>query len=106
MTEGPSSGWQADVLAALPQPRIEVRANTWPDAYDVIKTAAYNRRIPVKEFIGRAALAIAVFDSNGDIVWKDITRNEPPMHDLRRHNLPPKRKFGHDFGPWEIVGMT
>jgi hypothetical protein len=94
--------WREDLLAALPQARIQVQAITFPDAYDLMKIAAFNRRMHVPEFIGRAALAFAVYDAGEDATWAAMTRNEPPMRDVRRHNLPPKRKFGHDFGPWVI----
>jgi hypothetical protein len=56
--------------------------------------------------VGRSALAIAVFDSDGEHSWREMTRQEPPMWDLRRHNLPLKRKFGTDFGPWEVQVMS
>lgn len=101
-----SEDWRADVLASLPQARIQVRAQTFPDAYDLMKTAAFNRRMDIQDFIGRAALAVAVYDSAGEVSWAEITRIEPPMRDLRRHNLPKKRRFGHDFGPWEIGHMS
>lgn len=95
-------GWRADLLNDLPQARISAKFQTFPDAYDLIKVAAYNRRMKHEDFVGRAALAMAVFDSAGEHTWREMTRQEPPMWDLRRHNLPMKRKFGADFGPWEV----
>lgn len=100
-----SEDWRADLLTDLAQARIQVKALTFPDAYDLVKIAAFNRRMHVPEFIGRAALAIAVYDSQGEVTWAQMTRVEPAMRDLRRHNLPLKRKFGHDFGPWVIKEM-
>lgn len=100
-----SDDWKADLLADLPQRRIAVKAHTYDDAYVLIQVAAYNRRMSVQDFIGRAALAVAVADSKGEHSWREMTRLEPPMRDLRRNNLPYKRKFGEDFGPWKITGM-
>jgi hypothetical protein len=103
--EKPPPKWKADILRDLPQARIQVKAHTFPNAYDLIKVAAYNRRMSVEEFIGRAALAVAVADTKGEVTWKQMTRLEPPMKDLRRHNLPRRRLFGRGFGPWEIEKM-
>ena len=100
------TGWRADLLNDLPQARIEARFYTFPDAYDLIKVAAYNRRMKAQDFVGRAALAVAVFDSDGEHTWREMTRQEPPMYDLRRHNLPLKRQFGANFGPWEVQVMS
>lgn len=97
--------WRGDLLDDLPQARIEVRAITFPNAYDLMKIAAYNRRMYVQEFIGRAAAAVAVYDADQDPTWLGLMRLEPPIRDLRRHNLPLKRQFGRGFGPWEIGEM-
>lgn len=97
--------WRADILDDLAQARIQVSALTFPNAYDLMKIAAYNRRMHVPEFIGRAALAVAVFDSAGEVSFAEVARVEPPIRDLRRHNLPMKRHFGRDFGPWNIKEM-
>jgi hypothetical protein len=98
--------WRADVLSDFAQPRIETPAWTFPDALDLIEIAAYNRRMTVEDFIGRSALAFAVFDAAGDVSWKMATRLEPPMRDLRRHNMPLRRKFGRDFGDWQIQELS
>lgn len=100
--ETPLVKWRADILRDLPQSRIQVKAHTFPNAYDLIKIAAFNRRMSVEEYIGRAALAFAVYDAGEETTWKQMTRLEPPMRDLRRHNLPRKRLFGRGFGKWEI----
>jgi hypothetical protein len=97
--------WKADLILDLPEARIQVKAHTFPNAYDLIKVAAFNRRMSVEEYIGRAALAFAVYDSNGDTTWRAATRREPPMKDLRRHNLPRRRLFGREFGKWEIRSL-
>jgi hypothetical protein len=98
-------GWREDLLSDLPQARVEAMYNSWPDAFDLIKVAAYNRRLYVPDFVGRAALAVAVFDSAGEHSWREMTRAEPPLRDLRRINLPMKRRFGEGFGPWDIKEM-
>lgn len=94
--------WRMDLLSDLPQPRMSAKFYTYGNAYELIKVAAFNRRMKTQDYVGRAALAMAVFDSKGEHTWKEMTRLEPEMWDLRRHNLPLKRKFGTDFGPWEI----
>jgi hypothetical protein len=99
------SDWRADILEDLAQARIEVRAQTFPTAYDLIKVAAFNRRMDVRDYIGRAALAFAVYDARGEVSWKQMTRLEPPMRDLRRHNLPKRRLFGEGFGEWTIENL-
>ncbi len=97
--------WRTDLLRDLPEKRMVAKYFTFESAYDLIKVAAYNRRITIEDFVGRSALAFAVYDSNGEISWREATRLEPNMADLRRHNLPMKRKFGADFGPWEIGSL-
>ena len=94
--------WREDLISDLAEPRIRVNAHTFPTAYEQIKVAAYNRRMPVEEFIGRAALAFAVHDSEGELGWGLITRREPPIRDLRRKGLEPKRYRGKNFGKWKI----
>lgn len=105
MNEKPPVGWRADILADLPDHRVKVHATTFESAYELISIAAHNRRMTVDEFIGRAALAFAVYDSEGDTSWLAATRREPGMNDKRRHGLPRKRMFGHGFGRWEIEGL-
>lgn len=98
--------WRDAVLSDLPEPRRSVKAFTFPSAYELIKIAAYNRRMTIEDFIGRAALAVAVYDSGGEHSWKEMTRPEPGMKDLRRRGLPLKRHFGEGFGPWKIGDMS
>lgn len=100
------SDWKQRVLEDMAEPRIEVRAWTFPRALTLIEDAAWNRRMRPEDFIGRSALAFAVADSHGEITWEAVTRLEPPMRDLRRKNLREKRHFGHDFGDWKIAGLS
>lgn len=97
--------WKESILEDLAEPRVEVRAWTFPRALSLIEDAAWNRRMKPQDFIGRAALAFAVYDSDGQVTMDSIGRLEPEMHDLRRRNLRLKRHFGRDFGDWEIVGL-
>lgn len=101
----PPGDWRDKILTDLPEDRVSVRASTFPTGLDLIKTAAYNRRMTVEDFIGRAALAVAVFDAEGDPTWQDATEKEPPLADLRRHGLPKRRLRGRNFGPWVIERM-
>ena len=98
-----SPRWKEALLEDVAEPRVEVAAWTFPRALDAIETAAWNRRMRTEDFLGRAALAVAVLDN--DLNWDAITRLEPPMQDLRRKNLLVKRHFGRDFGDWKIIGM-
>lgn len=94
--------WRQEILKDLPEKRVSMKAVTFESAAELIKIAAYNRRMGVEEFIGRAALAFAVHDSGNNPSWEQATKREPPMRDLRRHNLPRRRLFGRGFGKWEI----
>lgn len=96
--------WRSDVLASLPDKKKSFRIVTFESGLELIQTAAYNRRMHTEEFIGRAALAVAVHDLELD--WGLVTRPEPPLRDLRRHGLAPKRLYGRNFGPWTITEMT
>jgi hypothetical protein len=96
--------WRADVLRSLADDKKAFRVVTFESAYTLIADAAYNRRMLIEDFVGRAALAVAAYDA--DEPWLAVTYKEPPLRDLRRNNLPPKRKYGRDFGNWQITGMT
>jgi hypothetical protein len=98
------SDWRADVLKSLPDRKVSFRIVTFESALELIDTAAFNRRMHTDEFVGRAALAVAAHDQ--DLDWGLITRQEPPLRDLRRHGLPPKRLYGRNFGPWTIGEMS
>lgn len=96
--------WRDNILNDLPEGPINVRGHTYPSALELIKVAAYNRRMTVEDFVGRAALAVAVHD-HGDITWEQATEKEPPLADIRRRSLPKRRLRGMNFGPWKIGSM-
>lgn len=98
--------WRDNILNDLPEGPITVRAHTFPSALEMIRTAAFNRRMTVEDFVGRAALAVAVHDFAGETTWERATEKEPPMSDLRRRSLPKRRLRGRNFGPWIIEGMS
>jgi hypothetical protein len=98
--------WKEDILLDLPEPRTYLYAYTFPSALEQIRIAAFNRRMKEQDYIGRAAAAFAVYDSGGDLTWEALMRPEPVMYDGRRRNLPKKRHFGRDFGPWHIEELS
>jgi hypothetical protein len=95
--------WRADVLRSLPDEKVAFRLVTFKSAYALIGEAAYNRRMKMEDFCGRAALAVAAYDA--DEPWLAVAHAEPPIHDLRRTRLPAKRRYGRDFGDWQIMEM-
>jgi hypothetical protein len=95
--------WRADVLRSLPEQKEAYRFVTFNSAYRLIGDAAFNRRMKIEDFVGRAALAVACYDA--DEPWLAVAHNEPPLYDLRRNNMPAKRRYGRDFGDWQIVSM-
>lgn len=98
--------WRDNILTDLPEGVSSIRANTYPTALEMIRAAAYNRRMTVEDFVGRAALAVAVNDFSGQTTWEMATDKEPPLADLRRRSLPKRRLRGRGFGPWKIEGMS
>lgn len=98
--------WRDNLLTDLPEGPVTFRANTYPTALEIIKAAAYNRRMTLEDFVGRAALSVAVHDFSGDMTWEMATDKEPPLADLRRRSLPKRRLRGRGFGPWKIEGMS
>lgn len=98
--------WRANILADLPDAQVHFRGNSFDSAWELIQTAAFNRRMSVEDFVGRAALAVAVHDSGGEVTWEDATDKEPPLRDIRRRKLPHLRLRGRGFGPWKIGKMT
>ena len=98
--------WRDNLLSNLPEGPINLRAHTYPTALEIIRAAAYNRRMTVEDFVGRAALAVAVHDFSGEMTWEEATDKEPPLSDLRRRSLPKRRLRGRNFGPWKIEGMS
>jgi hypothetical protein len=95
--------WRADVLKSLPDKKKSFRVVTFESAYRLIGDAAYNRRMLIEDFCARAALSVAAYDA--DEPWLAAAHNEPPLRDLRRNNMVPIRKYGRDFGDWQITGM-
>lgn len=89
----------------MTEPRVSARFHTFPSALAEITDAAFNRRMHVRDFIGRAALAFAVYDSQGEVLWEEITEKEPPMGDLVRLGFPRDRLRGHGHGEWQIVRL-
>lgn len=106
MAKEKKTDWRDSILSDLPEGPITVRAHTYPTGLEMIRAAAYNRRMTVEDFVGRAALAVAVHDFAGDVTWEMATEKEPPLADLRRHKLPKRRLRGRGFGPWKIEGMS
>lgn len=95
--------WRDNILGDLPEGPVQLRGTTFTSALEIIKIAAYNRRMHLDEYVGRAALAMAVADLGLD--WAEVTDKEMPMRDLRRHKLPARRLRGRGFGPWRIKGL-
>lgn len=102
-TQKTKGDWRDTILSDLPEGPVQLRGTTYPTALEAIKIAAYNRRMHLDEFVGRAALAVAVHDL--DLDWEEITDKEPPLRDLRRHRLPARRLRGRGFGLWRITKM-
>jgi len=97
--------WRDNILNDLPDGPVNIKGHTYTTALEIIRVAAYNRRMTTEDFIGRAALAVAVHDTD-DITWEQATEKEPPLSDLRRRSLPKRRLRGRGFGPWNIEGMS
>lgn len=104
-TQKPKGDWRDNILADLPETPVPLKGSTFPTALEIIRIAAYNRRMTTEDFVGRAALAVAVHDAD-DMTWVEATKNEPPLGDLRRRSLPKRRLRGRGFGSWSIEGMS
>jgi hypothetical protein len=89
----------------MPEPRVSARYTTFRSAQEQIEDAAYNRRMITGEYVGRAALAFAVFDSGGEVDWAEITALEPPISDLVRGGYAKSRIRGREHGDWQIVRL-
>lgn len=98
--------WRDKIISALPEDRIGRKFETFPSAIELIETAAFNRRMRVEDYVGRAALAFAVHDSDGELTWEQAADKEPPMADLRRKGMARRRLRGRNFGPWTIEGLS
>lgn len=89
----------------MPEPRLSGKFSTFRSAYEQIQDAAFNRRMITGEYVGRAALAFAVFDSHGEVLWDEITRREPPISDLVMGGYAKSRIRGREHGDWQIVRL-
>jgi hypothetical protein len=94
-----------EIEAQMVERRLSARFHTFPSALAEISDAAYNRRMTVRDFVGRAALAFAVYDSEGEVVWDEITEKEPNMTDLVRPGFDRDRLRGGGHGKWQIVRL-
>ena len=94
-----------EIAEQMPEKRLQSRFTTFESAYREIEDAAYNRRMLVREYVGRAALAFAVYDSQGEVLWDEITQKEPPIGDLLRPGFLKDRLRGQDHGEWQIVRL-
>ena len=50
MTTSQSPDWRENILRDLPEGPIPLRGATFPSALEVIKVAAYNRRMSLEDF--------------------------------------------------------
>lgn len=94
-----------EIAEQMPEKRLQSHFTTFKSAFDEIQDAAYNRRMTTREYVGRAALAFAVFDSHGEVLWEEITEKEPPISDLVRPGFPKDRLRGRGHGEWQIVRL-
>lgn len=98
--------WRDEIMNDLPQTTERVWFRSYADALAIIRVAAYNRRMATPDFVARAALAVAIYDSDGELDWNKVSEKEPPMRDLRRRGLRLRRLRGNGFGPWKIKEMS
>lgn len=102
---GISQNLRQEIVEQMPEGRISSRFSTFPSALREIEDAAYNRRMITREYVGRAALAMAVFDSQGEIMWDEITELEPDISDLVKGGFAKARMRGRGHGEWHIKGL-
>ena len=102
---GIPAGLRQEIEAQMVEKRLSARFHTFPSALAEISDAAYNRRMTVRDYVGRAALAFAVFDSEGQVMWEEITEKEPTMTDLVRPGFDRDRLRGDGHGKWQIVRL-
>jgi len=94
-----------EIEAQMPEPRVSARYSTFRSAQELIEDAAYNRRMITREFVGRAALAFAVFDADGEVSWVEMTEKEPPISDLVVGGYAKSRLRGVGHGNWQIGSL-
>lgn len=100
-----SNDIRAQVQAQMPEQRVRAQFTTFPSAWREIQDAAYNRRMIVREYVGRAALAFAVYDSQGEVRWEDITEDEPTISNIVLGGYQKSRLRGRGHGQWQIVRL-
>ena len=91
-----------EIWEQFPEPRVSGRFVTFPSAMKEIEDAAYNRRMIVREYVGRAAAAFAVYDSHGEVMWDELMDLEPPISDLVVGGYAKSRLRGRGHGNWKI----
>lgn len=96
---------RGEIGAQLPESRVSAKFHTYPSALAEISDAAFNRRMTVRDFVGRSALAFAVYDSEGEVMWDEISMMEPPMTDTVRLGFPRDRLRGRGHGSWQIARL-
>lgn len=102
---GVSEDIRAQIAEQMPERRIYGRFATFESAYKEIEDAAFNRRMITREYVGRAALAFAVFDSHGEVMWEEITEAEPAISNITLGGYQKERLRGREHGPWQIVRL-
>jgi len=102
---GVSENIRAQIADQMPEKRLSSRFTTFESAFKEIEDAAYNRRMITREYVGRAALAFAVFDSQGEVLWEEITEREPAISDITLGGYQKKRLRGREHGEWQIVRL-
>lgn len=93
------------IAEQMPERRLSSRFSTFPSAFQQIEDAAFNRRMITREYVGRAALAMAVFDSHGEVLWDEITEGEPAISDIVLGGYQKRRLRGREHGEWQIVRL-
>lgn len=94
-----------EIAAQMPDPRLSSRFSTFASAFKEIEDAAFNRRMITREYVGRAALAFAVYDSHGEVLWDEITEREPSISNITLGGYRKERLRGRDHGDWQIVRL-
>ena len=93
------------IEAQMHEPRLMGRFNTFASALKEIEDAAFNRRMITRDYVGRAALAFAVYDSQGEVLWDEVMEKEPPISDIVLGGYQKERLRGREHGDWQIVRL-
>jgi hypothetical protein len=59
----------------------------------------------VREYVGRAAAAFAVYDSHGEVLWDEIMEKEPRISNITLGGYQKERLRGREHGEWQIVRL-